>query len=348
MRNDNVLFVSSSYILHAITFLERKGIATEGYCAKSNINKDYLEKQHVFLPFQQVRAFYTSVIIGESLLELGLMLGSEYTITSHGLAGMAAISQRTFYECLTVCAQLLSFRFPAISASIIEGDTHFGLRLEEVVPLKDGMPFSMEMAALVVFGIDRMLFPNGEKGQFRFGYQSPEYAALYAEYFDGEVEFDCEFNEVLFPNNRKEKVLSYHDPVNSTLFLEGFLKEVPFVNRDNIYKKILSVLQASDGKLFDQEKVSDLLSLSPRSLRRKLSESDTTFQGLVNVVKRKYAIHYLVHTSMTITEISAFLYFNDSSHFTKAFKSWVGMSPSDYRGLKRRSVVDNSHTTLDF
>jgi len=354
MKNDNTLLVSSSYISHAISFLEKRGVATEEYCVGSNIDKESLQARHAFLPLQNVRAFYASVMVGEGIPELGLMLGREHTITSHGLAGIAAISQRNFYECLVVCSQLISFRFPAISASVIEGDTHFSLRLDEVVPLGKGMPFAMELATSVVHGIDKMLFPEGEESCFRFGYKLPSYADRYSNMFGCYVEFDSEFNEILFPNYRKKQFLSYHDPANATLFLNEFLNDVPLVNKCNIYKRILSILQASEGKLFDQEEVSNILSLSPRSLRRKLRESGSTFQELVNIVKKKYAIHCLMHTSMTITEISAFLYYNDSSHFTKAFKSWVGVSPSGYRNIRsgaEKGIVKNISTkdiaTLD-
>mgnify|MGYP000281496429 CR=1 FL=1 len=349
MVNEYILLVSSSYILHAIACLERKGISTDKYCSENNINSAHLKNYHAFVPMQQVKSFYTSIIMGENLPELGLILGREYTITSHGMAGVAAISQENIFDFIKVCTDLLSLRFPAIKATIIEDEDEFGVRLEEVFPLGLGVPFVIEMSFLVICEMHRLLFPGDEdKLHFRFNFKAPAYSDLYAGYFGENVTFCSEYCEIRIENNRKYKRLSHHDPINSQMFFEKFMSDMPQVNKNNIYERMLKMIRLPSGKFMGQEEMSAMFSLSPRSFRRKLQESGSTFQDIINIEKRKCAIYYLIHTTMKITDISASLYFSDSSHFTKAFKSWVGISPSEYRSENQRSLVsmESANSTL--
>jgi AraC-like DNA-binding protein len=78
--------------------------------------------------------------------------------------------------------------------------------------------------------------------------------------------------------------------------------------------------------------------MSPRTLQRKLADANTTYVQLVDDTRKDLALRYIEDPSRSLTDITFSLGFAQPSAFTRAFKRWTGLSPSDYRAnrLARR------------
>ena len=79
------------------------------------------------------------------------------------------------------------------------------------------------------------------------------------------------------------------------------------------------------------EDVAERLGLSRRTLQRKLSEENTTFQKQLNSTREMLAIHYLRNTEMTTNDIAFLLGYQEINSFLRAFTVWTGKTVSDYR-----------------
>lgn len=73
------------------------------------------------------------------------------------------------------------------------------------------------------------------------------------------------------------------------------------------------------------------LGVSRRSLQRKLSNEGTTFQKQLNHTRELLAKHYLGTTAMGTDQIAYLLGYLELNSFLRAFNSWCGMSPSEWR-----------------
>lgn len=73
------------------------------------------------------------------------------------------------------------------------------------------------------------------------------------------------------------------------------------------------------------------LNVSRRTLQRRLADRDTHFQQVVQEVRSELACSYLGDKRLAITEIAFLLGYADHGSFSNAFKSWFGVSPSEYR-----------------
>jgi AraC-like DNA-binding protein len=71
--------------------------------------------------------------------------------------------------------------------------------------------------------------------------------------------------------------------------------------------------------------------MTPRTLRRKLSDQGTCFSSMVKDLRCLAAKKRLVETDLTIEDIGCFVGFNDVSNFRAAFKKWTGKTPSTIR-----------------
>lgn len=73
------------------------------------------------------------------------------------------------------------------------------------------------------------------------------------------------------------------------------------------------------------------LGYSKRTLQRKLSSENTTFQKQLNSTREVLALNYLQNTDMTTSDIAYLLGYQEFNSFLRAFSIWKGMSISEYR-----------------
>ena len=74
--------------------------------------------------------------------------------------------------------------------------------------------------------------------------------------------------------------------------------------------------------------VARALGMSTRTFSRRLSAEETTYEEVVDQLRRSLALQYLKDPGMSLTQISWLLGYECSSSFSHAFRRWTGCSPS--------------------
>lgn len=93
------------------------------------------------------------------------------------------------------------------------------------------------------------------------------------------------------------------------------------------------------------ESVSSALQISPRTLRRRLSEQGFKLQDVKNRARTERAKFYLQHTYLPLTEIAYEIGFSELSAFSRAFKAWTNETPQGFRdrfAVKRKADLVNT------
>lgn len=91
---------------------------------------------------------------------------------------------------------------------------------------------------------------------------------------------------------------------------------------------LLSRLKNAD---LDSTTIANLCGMSRRSLSRKLSSAGTSLNQELASLRKQRAHEYLTETDRTITEISRYIGYEDPTVFSRAFKRWTGLTPTQYR-----------------
>jgi AraC-like DNA-binding protein len=73
------------------------------------------------------------------------------------------------------------------------------------------------------------------------------------------------------------------------------------------------------------------VSMSPRTLKRRLAEQGTTFTELIDDARRQRALVLLEDRRLTLEAIAAELGYSDTANFSRAFRRWTGRPPGEAR-----------------
>ena len=83
------------------------------------------------------------------------------------------------------------------------------------------------------------------------------------------------------------------------------------------------------------EDVAGKLGMSRRTLQRKLSEENTTFQKQLNHTRELMAKNYIQNTDLSSEDIAFLLGYQDVSSFFRAFSLWTGQGVAEYKNAMK-------------
>src|ERR1700726_258497 len=84
--------------------------------------------------------------------------------------------------------------------------------------------------------------------------------------------------------------------------------------------------------------ISETLHMSSRTLQRRLQESGSSFQRVLDEARHQMARYYLSNSVLELNEAAYLLGFEDPNSFGRAFRTWEGVPPSDWRETHRSSA----------
>ena len=78
------------------------------------------------------------------------------------------------------------------------------------------------------------------------------------------------------------------------------------------------------------------LGMSERTLQRRITDEGTTFRELLNETRHELVRQYLGNGSVEITEAAFLVGYEDPNSFYRAFRSWEGKTPAEWRAANQR------------
>lgn len=85
------------------------------------------------------------------------------------------------------------------------------------------------------------------------------------------------------------------------------------------------------GERLDIHDVASELGMSERTLQRRLTNEETSFKELLKKARHEQARQYLANPALDIKEVAFLVGYKDQSSFYRAFRSWEGETPLNWR-----------------
>jgi AraC-like DNA-binding protein len=124
----------------------------------------------------------------------------------------------------------------------------------------------------------------------------------------------------------------------NSYFEEQFPSAPPQTLADRTRRALYLLLASGSASI---ESVASHISVSPRTLQRRLEAEGTGFSAVLNAVRKELVVRHLLNNVHSLAAVGEMLGYTSPAAFTRWFSSEFGMSPSVWR----RSATDEAPAT---
>jgi AraC-like DNA-binding protein len=297
------------------------------------------EKLHTCEGRLSRRQFGRMIDLGYRLTDcpsLGLEFGRQITVHADGLMSQVVVTASTLGEAVD---RMMNY-YPICGFSMQQSVTV----QDELTTIRVTYPYHNRIkpqhkifTAEAVFAsywmkLKSMLGDRMTLTALKLGYSRRKYAKDYERLFGCPVEFDQQFNEMIFPTRLLQEPLNTANPFLAQLAKDLCDQRIQEISeQDTLPNQVRTILQNHAGEVPSLNELADIFELSPKALRQRLARHDTSYQTIVNTVLKEKACHFLGDHRLSVDDVASRLGYSDSANFRRAFKRWTGKAPSEYR-----------------
>ncbi len=325
--------VPIAYVDALLNLAEQLGMPQAELLAAARVRPQALDNPNGRLSFIDFNLLASAALLHCNEPALGLVLGQRLNVSTHGILGYAVLSSANLGKAIQFALKYYRVLGLAFELEMVEEGERVELRASEEMPLGALSRFAAEGLLSSLHTIAQFLVGEKMHGvEVGFAYPAPAYADRYQEVFGAAVLFEQPYHRMSMPKAYLERPMALANPATVQMCeqqCEALLASLDV--QDGLLTRVRRLLLARPGDFPDLSSAAQALHTSGRSLRRHLSSMGTSYQQVLDEVRKRLALQYLTTTHLPLYEIAYLLGFSDSSNFRRAFKKWTGKLPSDYR-----------------
>jgi AraC-like DNA-binding protein len=263
---------------------------------------------------------------------LGLQLGQHITPRHAGLLGYLLIASSNLEQALQRLDRYQQLIYDVTPMQCRQGADHVDL----VWGAEQGRPGNLvdetSITALVQFCRD-ITGQHLQPLRVQFINPPPADLAPYHDYFGCPVWFDQAETVVRVATAALAYPLRAADPAlgevmerHAETLLAKLPQEQPLI--EQLRQIIAACLHLGEPSI---DAIAAQLGRSARSLQRDLQASGSSFRKVLNGLRKELALAYLPQPHLSLLDIAMLLGYTEQSAFSRSFRQWSGVAPSEYR-----------------
>ena len=315
-----------------IAVLERHGHDIAPLLAASGIPRFAIEEPSYRILFDQELVFIRSALSVLQLSAAGLEVGREYNLAIFGVLGLAASCAPTVRELFRTVPSYPALAWGCIEEAVWRDGQEEYVAFYTNQQVGDCAPFFVERDITATLNLFRQTL--GEQivpVSVRFAHLPPADRRAYERFFRCPVHFSDTVNEIRFARAVWDAVPPQANPMAYRFFINQCRRLSAVMDEPLSYADVIRVRLRTTTPIPSLGTLIEDLHLTARTLQRRLQEERTDFATLLREVRLERARELLARGGLQNDEIAHNLGFGDSSAFSRAFKTWTGQSPYDFR-----------------
>jgi AraC-like DNA-binding protein len=283
---------------------------------------------------EQLDAVVAEII--NTVPDISLRMFARAELSDLGVMGYAAINSDTVGHAMQILYRYHELTSDRYYDSIeIEGE----MAIVSPTPVMSHIQNSQNIAEDSLAGnwrtLGLLLGPerNSQLAIVRFSFEAPAYRETYDQVFECPVYFGEQRNELAFPASWLSRPVA---SANQTLAdvctaMCDRLMGAASADRDTPQLVRRLLLSRPGRRMYRLEEAAGELNLSTPQLRKRLYKAGTNYKRLVLETRMALARHYLEDTNLAVQEVAYLLDYAQPAPFSRAFKSYFGVSPEASR-----------------
>jgi len=328
--------LASSYLRQIAEQVASMGGDVDAWLARSGLRAAQLEDARLSLSFALFRQLVLDALALTREPALGLLIGERMRAHTHGILGYAAMHSATLRQALEVLERYFMLRTSMVGIAIeVQGAT-LRVSLYERVPLGDIARPVLEGVLLAFKNVLDFIARDSAPCQLVAFQCAPSDVGLAQSLFQCEVRYAQDWSGMLLPAAALDLPLKMGDPASFEQALQLCQRELeklvtPYSTAARVRRLMLEQRTAFPSLALTAR----LLHVTPRTLHRRLLAEHSSYQQILDEVRRMLACEYLRVGQLSVQEISYALGYTDIANFRRAFKRWEGVPPSAWLTAKR-------------
>ena len=262
----------------------------------------------------------------------GRLLGLQIPMAAHGSMGAAALASASLGQAMETIARYAHIRNRLFDFECHRDQGRVVLWMRRRIPLQAYATFVQNVTVFAKFSILRGLAHPADlqRGRVLLPWQAPDEAACQA----GSESVQCVYGSTglgfEFPIEVADQPSALSDPNLYRHVCQAGDEELERL-KGSISARVRHFLHAHQPDWPSLDQVAEMLSMSRRTLLRKLESEKISYQQLLDEARNELACWYLRQSRMPLGHVAEKIGFSDQTNFSRSFKRWKGHSPKDYR-----------------
>lgn len=325
-----------TYINLLVETIKRWGVSGEQLLDGSGITLDQLEKPYWYVEFNTLNQLIERAIELCKEPALGGYLALSMTASCYGSVGMAAMVSPNLREALKILEQFIGSRCKVFKPELKQENNDAYWSIHQPV---NAFQLSSNANIFLLVGfvqIAKKLTGLSHLGKVELQMPEPIGFDQISHQLAVTCLFNQKFNRWIFPKEYLAQPVLTADPMLAPLLNAQCKRDIEKLNLKSGWKG--QVKQVAEKLLLNGNidalkvgQVAHIMSMSERTLQRYLALDHTSFTLLVDSLKKEHALKLLAQNNMSIEKVALMLGYAETSHFTRAFKRWMGMTPKYFQ-----------------
>lgn len=318
-----------------VHYLERHGYSLEAFRRLSGVDADVSGDPDARVPVETMVQSWQAALELTRDPALGFAVGADYSSHAHGVLGHLISHSDDLGAALRVLCRFQMLLSGGNPIELVETKNDANI----VLHADDPNPITWPTVVERIFASIVTLAKNEAIGRFtltrvEFDFEEPAYAAAYRKFLGAPCEFGARECRLVFPKVHLGLAMRHRHPTLHTLLsrevetMHGDLR----AKSETISAKLAQTLPSLlDRGLIAARSAAAALSVSERTLHRRLAREGTTYLELLDKTRLDRALRLMPLPNISLEEIALACGFLESSGFYRAFQRWTGTAPRAYR-----------------
>lgn len=323
----------SHYLRQILALLKSRGVDPQKLLQPLALQEPLPEQEEIGVSWPQFYQLLHQSKLRANEPALGLYVGSQLSISTHGLLGLVALSSADVGQALQLICRYITTRSPLISLKVQHHRQQVALQMAELYPLAEIGPLMAEIVLVALHQVLQVISQQQyQPSRVHFAFAPPSHQALYQVFLPCPVLFAQPHNAIYFD----QRYLTVKPPFADSQVQQQLSAQCEQALQHQQHQQTLSgaiqlLLGRTKGRVPDIKEVAAEFALSERTLRRRLLDEQVSYQQLVAQWRQRMAEHYLRNTTLPVQQIAYLLGYADPANFGRAFRQHLGVSPQQWR-----------------
>lgn len=324
----NSPWISSSYYNHFLRYAEEAKVDVQGTLLSAGFGAG-----ESYVPFGDLQHLIRLMQQHGCSPALGLEVGADISVSSHGPLGFAVANARDLDQCLTFVLDYYRTRAQILGITYHKTGDQACIQVAPEMDWGDVEIPVYETVMTLLFNI--LGFAIGRKTEcciVEYPYAAPAWQALYQKYMPAQHVFGCARAQLRFPLSYVSIPCVASDPAYVDVAMDQLDSQLSrLLEQESYSARIRKLVRASGNYKLSLDDAAGALAMSKSTLIRKLHAEGETFKALLEGMKKDYASYMLRKTRHKLDVVSMKLGYDEVANFNRAFKRWFNCTPGRFR-----------------